>query len=175
MTNVHVTGGDRGDAVTATVDSFLANLPEMLGAMQDDPRCLVAVVDFEDGRYVQFWVTSDGVVFGEVVSNVNIGDAVALTSENEELLRSSGWQEPSTGHMPNWRFMAADRAELIQLVMMTRDAVVKVFRETRRRTVSMRTWAMGPPYDRSMKEHLIMGCVYCLESVHSKESRRHEE
>jgi len=38
------------------VGSFIANLPEMLGAMVLDPRCLVAVIEFEDVRYVQYLV-----------------------------------------------------------------------------------------------------------------------
>jgi hypothetical protein len=162
MTNVHETGYHK--AVTATVDSFLANLPEMLGAMKVDPRCLVAVVEFEDRRYVQFWVTSDGVVFGEVVSNLNIKSAVALTSEQEETLRALGWQDPSPRPKANWRYTANDVAELIELVAMTRDAVVHVLLETKDRTVSMRTWSMGPPYDRPMNEHLDRGCVYCQEA-----------
>jgi hypothetical protein len=174
MTNVHVTGERRRDAVTASVDSFLANLPEMLGAMKVDPRCLVAVIEFEDRRYVQFWVTSDGVVFGEVVSNVNIHRAVALTSEQEDMLRAIGWQEPLPRPKANWRYMAVDVAELIQLVAMTREAVVRVLLETKSRAVSMRTWSMGQPYDRPLKEHLVVGCVYCLESVHAKESCLHE-
>jgi hypothetical protein len=173
MTNVHVTGEHK--AVTATVDSFLANLPEMLGAMKVDPRCLVAVIEFEDRRYVQFWVTSDGVVFGEVVSNVNIKGAVSLTSEKEEMLRAIGWQEPLLHPKANWRYMARDVVELIELVAMTRDVVVRVLGESKNRTVSMRTWSMGPPYDRPFNEHVTVGCLYCPRAVHEKERRRHED
>ena len=53
-------------AVHSTVGSFIANLPEMLGAMVVDPRCLVAVIEFEDVRYVQYWVERDGAVIAEV-------------------------------------------------------------------------------------------------------------
>jgi len=67
----------------------------MLGAMVLDPRCLVAVIEFEDVRYVQYLVEPTGRVIAEVISNLKIGDAVALSSEDEERLRSAGWSEPS--------------------------------------------------------------------------------
>jgi hypothetical protein len=89
MGNVHVTGERNG--VTATVGSFISNLPELLGAMALDARCLVAIAEFGDGRYVQFWVEPDGTTSAEVVSNLNIGDAVALSREDEEALFEMGW------------------------------------------------------------------------------------
>jgi hypothetical protein len=171
MTTVHVTG--HRTEVTATVASFLANLPEMLGAMKVDPRCLVAVIEFEDGRYVQFWATNDGVVIGEVVSNLNINDAVALTSENEEMLRARGWREPSPGPRPNWRYEAHDVAELIELVTMTRDAVVHILLETRDRAISMRTWSMDP-HDRPTDDLLYEGRVCSQEALREIEGRLDE-
>jgi len=172
MTNVHVTG-ERTE-VTATVDSFLANLPEMLGAMKADRRCLVAVVEFEDGRYVQFWAARDGLLIGEVVSNLNIDDAVALTEEDEEMLRALGWQEPSPGATPNWRYEAHDVAELIELVTMTRDAVLHALLETRDRTISMRTWAMDSRHERSTDDLLYEGRVYYQEALLEIEGRINE-
>jgi hypothetical protein len=172
MTNVHVTG--HRNEVTATVDSFLANLPEMLGAMKVDSRCLVAVIEFEDGRYVQFWVTSDGVVIGEVVSNLNINEDVALTSDQEEMLRARGWEEPSPGPKPNWRYEAHDVAQLIDLVAMTRDAVLHVLLETRDRTISMRSWSMDPPHERPTDDLLYEGRVYYQEALLEIEGRLNE-
>jgi hypothetical protein len=168
MTTVHVTGFR--NEVSASVDSFLANLPELLGAMTIDPRCLVAVIEFEDGRYVQFRMTGERVVIGEVVSNLNIGDAVALTSEDEAMLRRGGWSEPSPGPHPNWRFEAHDVAGLIRLVTMVRDAVLDVLGETGRRTVSVRTWAMDPS-GRSTEEDLYEGRVYYQEALREIERR----
>jgi hypothetical protein len=176
MTNVHVTGGNKRDAVSSTVDSFLANLPEMLGSMKVDPRCLVAVIGFEDHRYVQFWVTSDGVVFGEVISNINIAHidgATLLTTEDEELLRAMGWREPAPTSKPNWRFAANDVAELIELVAKTRTVVLEVLRETRNRRVSIRTWSMGHPYNLPLSEHIDRGCSYCREAGRSSERDLH--
>ncbi len=169
MTSVHVTGY-RNEA-TASVDAFLANLPEMLGAMRADPRCLVAVVEFEDGRYVQFWATSDGEVIGEVVSNLNIGDAVALTSEDESMLRTRGWLEPSAGPRPNWRFEASDVAGLIDLVAMPHDAVVHVLGESGSRRVTLRTWVMGAPHDRTLDDLLLESRVYYQEALLEIEGR----
>jgi len=126
--------------VTSSVGSFIANLPEMLGAMVLDPRCLVAVIEFEDVRYVQYWVETHGAVIAEVISNLNIGDAVALSGEDEDTLRRAGWSEPSPGPRPNWRVEAHDAAGLMKIVSMTRDAVYDVLRERDSNAVSVRTW-----------------------------------
>jgi hypothetical protein len=135
---VHAGGHDV--RVSSNVGSFIANLPEMLGAMVVDPRCLIAVIEFEDVRYVQYWVTPEGAIAAEVVSNRNIGDAVALSPEDEERLRRSGWSEPSSSARPNWRFEAYDVAGLMQVVTMSRDAVYNVLGERDHRAVSVRIW-----------------------------------
>lgn len=138
MGTVHVGGHD--ERVISNVGSFIANLPEMLGAMATDPRCLVAVIEFEDVRYVQYWVQPEGAVIAEVVSNLNIGDALALDSEDEERLRAAGWSEPSPGPKPNWRYEANDIAGLMKIVSMSRDAVYNVLRERDTNPVSVRIW-----------------------------------
>lgn len=145
MGKVHVTGYE--NSVRSSVDSFVANLPEMLGAMAADPRCLVAIAEFEDERYVQFWVGADGDVISEVISNLNIGDAVALSDEDEQALRDLGWSEPSPGPNPNWRFESVGISELLVLVSMTRDAVYTVLRERPGNTVSLRSWEMPETSD----------------------------
>ncbi|HUZ42173.1 MAG TPA: hypothetical protein VMU68_12395 [Acidimicrobiales bacterium] len=132
--------GGYNERVTSNVGSFIANLPEMLGAMAVDPRCLVAVIEFEDVRYVQYWVESDGKVIAEVISNLNIGDAVALTFEDEEKLRRAGWSEPTPGPRPNWRFEANDITGLMKVVSMSRDAIYDVLLERDTNTVSVRMW-----------------------------------
>ncbi len=124
---MHVTGF--GNTVNSTVDSFIANLPEMLGSMAIDPRCLVAIAEFVDGRYVQFWVEPRGLVIAEVVSNLNIGDAVALSDDDEEVLARMGWSEPAPGPNPNWRYESRDVAGLMRIVLMTRHAILEVLRE----------------------------------------------
>ncbi len=132
--------GPRDEPVKSNVGSFVANLPEMLGAMAMDPRCLVAVIEFEDVRYVQYCVAPDGAVAAEVISNLNIGTAVALTPEDEEALRAAGWSEPSPGPRPNWHFEADDVAGLMRIVTMSRDAIYDVLRERDANPVSMRLW-----------------------------------
>jgi hypothetical protein len=112
----------------------------MLGAMVFDPHCLVAVIEFADVRYVQFWVEPDGAMIAEVISNLNIGDAVALSAEDEEKLRKAGWSEPSPGPRPNWRFECDGRRELLKVVSMTRDAVYDVLGERDSNPVSVRVW-----------------------------------
>jgi hypothetical protein len=140
MGRVQLTGYANG--VTASVASFVANLPEMLGSMAVDPRCLVAVAEFSDARYVQFWVEPDGEIIAEVISNLNIGDAVALTSEDEKTLREMGWNEPAPGPNPNWRVESRDVAGLMRIVAMTRLAIFEVLGERPRNVVRLRTWSM---------------------------------
>lgn len=135
---MHASGYDV--RVSSTVGSFTANLPEMLGAMVVDPRCLVAVIEFEDVRYVQYWVEPGGTVIAEVVSNLNVGDAVALSPDDEETLREAGWSEPALGPRPNWRYEADDVAGVMRIVTMSRDAVYDVLREVDANRVSVRIW-----------------------------------
>ena len=145
MAKVHLTGSKA--SVTTSVGSFVANLPELLGAMAVDPRCLVAIAEFGDGRYVQFWVKPDGTVISEVISNLNIGDAVALSEEDEVILREMGWSEPAPGPNPNWRFESSDVAGLISAVRMIRHAVYNVLDEASTNQVSIRTWSFPEPVD----------------------------
>jgi hypothetical protein len=128
--------------VQSTVASFLANLPEMLGAMARDPRCLVAVAEFEDVRYVQFWVEPDGEIIAEVISNLNIGDAVALSATDEELLRTMGWDEPSPGPNPNWRFEGRGPHSLMNAALLTSRAVFEVLKEKPTNVVTLKSWEM---------------------------------
>jgi hypothetical protein len=114
----------------------------MLGSMAVDPRCIVAVAEFSDARYVQFWVEPDGGVIAEVISNLNIGDAVALTSQDERTLRDMGWCEPAPGPNPNWRKESFDVAGLMHIVAMTSRVVFEVLGERPRNVVRLRTWSM---------------------------------
>ena len=163
MGKVHVTGS--ANAVASSVESFVANLPELLGAMAVDPRCLVAVCDFADGRYVQFWVQRDGTVISEVVSNINIGNAVALSESDEEELRAMGWVEPSPGPNPNWRFESSDVVGLIRSVEMIRRAVYEVLGERPANTVSTRTWSVNEPSDLTADELRIYSRVHFQEAL----------
>jgi hypothetical protein len=142
MAPVHLTG--YRNKVTSTVGSFVANMPELLGSMAVDPRCLVAVAEFSDVRYVQFWVEPGGTVIAEVISNLNIGDAVALTDEDEGALRAMGWCEPSPGPNPNWRYESHDVTGLIRIVSMTRRAIFEVLGERPSNLVHLQSWAMEP-------------------------------
>jgi hypothetical protein len=149
MGKVLLTGFD--NSVTSTVDSFIANLPEMLGSMAVDPRRLVAVAEFDDVRYVQFWVEPQDLVIAEVISNLNIKGARALTEHDEQCLRSMGWSEPVPGPNPNWRFESRDVVGLLTLVEMTRRAVFEVLGERRNGRVTLRTWAMERDADNQLR------------------------
>lgn len=131
----------------------MANLPEMLGAMAADPRYLVAIVDFADDRYVQFWVALDGAIIGEVISNVNSGDVRVLSVENENALRHFGWEEPSD-RSPNWRVQSHDVAGLVALVDMMRDVVFEVLGERSENPVWLQSWPVKDP-----AEMLLESCA----------------
>ena len=172
MGSVYVSGHDQ--PLESYVGSFVANLPEMLGAMAADPRCLVSIIEFADFRYVQFWVEPDGLIIAEVVSNLNIGDAVALSTEDEASLRRAGWSEPSPGPTPNWRYEASGIAGLGKIAALTRDVVYHVLRETDTNPVSVRTWEM-PRRERSSDELRERARVHYQATLRDIERRLDED
>lgn len=127
-------------SVVSNVDSFVANLPEILGSMFFNPRCVVAVAEFEDGRYVQFWASPTNLVIFEVVSNEHLCGEWAMSDHDEQQLRAAGWREPGSTSSPNWRFDAHDPGELARGVAMTRRAVLEVLGERPVNAVSFRSW-----------------------------------
>jgi hypothetical protein len=157
MALLHITGEHEAD--TSSVGSFLANLPEYLGAMIRDPRCLVAIASFSDERYVQFWVEPDGHVFAEVISNLNIGTAVALSSDDEEKLRAMGWLEPEQGTHPNWLLECEGLDDLLPVVMKTAAVITKVLGESLTNQVRVRSFEM-PPRHRSLNDERSHARVY---------------
>ncbi len=138
MGTLHVTGFD--GAVESNVGSFVTNLPELLGAMFVDSRAVVAVVEFADGRYVQFWAHPRDLLVFEVVSNELLGGERALSASGEQRLREAGWLEPRSTSSPNWRFDAHDEGELWRGVAMTRRAVIDVLQELSVNPVTFRSW-----------------------------------
>ena len=130
----------------STVGSLTANLPEMLGHFARDPQCLVAVVDFMDERYVQFWADTDGSVVIEVISNENIGSGRLLSIEDERQLRVAGWGMPSKESGPNWRVKASGNAELTRAILMAVSAIYCVLREKPNNIVKVRSWALSQSF-----------------------------
>ena len=63
------------DGRHTTVGALTGNLAELVGAMRHNASTLIAIAKFTDHRYTQIWADRDGVVIGEVISNLNIGDA----------------------------------------------------------------------------------------------------
>ncbi|HEY5438572.1 MAG TPA: hypothetical protein VIJ99_06705 [Acidimicrobiales bacterium] len=166
MGTVHVTG--RGKWVHSNVGSFVANLPEMLGAMAVDRRCIVAIAEFADVRYVQFWVDPDGQVVSEVISNRNIGNAVALTVDDECMLRDAGWVEPHD-RSPNWQFISHDVAGLMKAVIMTGSAIYEVLREEPCNGVWLQTWVVSGAPDSTTNVEREESRVFYQEALRSLE------
>jgi hypothetical protein len=138
MAYTTLTGDDNPE--TSTVGSFLGNLPEFLGALAVDPRTIIAICEFEDHRYVQFWLQSPEYFVAEVISNLNIGDAVALSPEDEAALLGMGWNPPEEDGRPNWYLDGHSVADLIEIIGLTARAVTEVLGETPERTITIRTF-----------------------------------
>lgn len=115
--------------VETTVNSFVGNLPELLAGMMRDPRILVAIADFEDFRYVQFWAEDDFIV-AEVISNINVPENNALTEEQEQQLRDAGWSdpEPESG-FPNWRRQESGAGAILSLALASADATTRILQQ----------------------------------------------
>ena len=115
--------------VAVSVRSFLGNLPELLAAMMLDPRVLVAIADYEDHRYVQFWVEGNFIV-AEVISNVNVVEGDALTKEQEAQLIAAGWSipDPKAGR-PNWHRQEWGLTAVVTLAKAAADASTRILRQ----------------------------------------------
>ena len=162
MGNIELTGYKNG--VTSTVQSFLTNMPELLGALATTGKNHIALAEFEDHRYVQFWSDSNGHVIGEVISNLNIGDSVALTPVAEEQLLQLGFSEPVEYLNPNWTFEASNVAELIELIKMMTQVITVVLGEAPSNPVVIQTWEMNIPENTCRDQYRAETRVYIEES-----------
>ena len=136
--SIQLTGYDQ--RVRSTVASLRANLAELIYAMLHDGRSLIALCEFSDRRYVQFWIQADGRLFGEVVSNLNIVAARKLGLRGEQRLRELGFREPISGPQPNWWFAATSNAQTLRLLHMMNAAIFEVLEEVPANSVSISTW-----------------------------------
>ncbi len=123
-----------------TVGSLTGNLIELLSAMRADGRSLIALAEFSDVRYVQFYVDDDGDVTGEVISNLNIGDAIALQPEDEDALRALGFNEPAYGPNPNWWIRTSTTEDFTAMTATMNAAIYNVLREAPSNVVTVSTW-----------------------------------
>ena len=105
---------------------MLANLPELLGAMMRERGRVLAVVDFPDFRYVQFW-SENGLLIGEVISNKNL-DVEAITAAQERQLQMAGWSEPDE-FSPNYYFTISSIAQVPQMMKMVTNAVLNILEQ----------------------------------------------
>ena len=121
---MYLTGSD--NPIEISLASLLANLPELLGAMMKEGSRTLAVIDFPDFRYVQFWAENE-MLIGEVISNENI-PVEALNAEQEHQLREAGWDEPGD-FSPNWSFTITNRAGLGQMIAMMNYAMLSILKQ----------------------------------------------
>jgi hypothetical protein len=138
MAHVQLTGHKRG--VESTVGSFIANLPELLGELLVDHRCIVVIAEFVDHRYVQFRLDSPTYFVGEVISNLNISDLRALSNSDEEKLERMGWNQPQEPGRPNWFRSGSSIGDLIEVIDLTRRAVYDVLEEKPSNVVLVKTF-----------------------------------
>ena len=118
-----------GEVELTTVGSLTGNLAELLFAMRHDGRALIALFDFSDDRYVQFWLQPGGRIVGEVVSNLNIGTSPPLSPWAEDRLLEIGFHEATPGPKPNWWFESGDVTGLRRFLTMMNTAIYDVLQE----------------------------------------------
>jgi len=81
----------------------------------------------DSSKYLQFMALENGIsVIGECVSNQFLDALHQFSPEQEDVLRSIGWNEPAPSQEPNWFFEAETHDELITLTEMTRRTVREV-------------------------------------------------
>ena len=138
MPQIRLTG--YGGVELTTVGSLTGNLAELLFAMRQDGRALVALFEFSDDRYVQFWLQPSGRIVGEVISNLNIGTSPPLSQWAEDRLLEIGFHEATPGPKPNWWFESGDVTGLRRFLAMMNTAIYDVLQERSSNSVSVRTW-----------------------------------
>ena len=148
-----------------TVGSLTGNLIELLSAMRDDGRSLIALAEFSDVRYVQFYVDGDGDVTGEVISNLNIGDAIALQPEDEDALRALGFNEPAYGPNPNWWIRAYTSEDFVTMAATMNAAIYNVLREEPNNVVTVSTWPASVSADMTSDEARALFRVHVEEGT----------
>jgi len=121
---IHLTGSE--NPIEMSLTSLLVNLPELLGAMMREGSRVLAVVDFPDYRYVQFWA-ENGLLIGEVISNENL-DVQAITCEQEDQLVAAGWNEPDA-FSPNYYSTVDSLAQIPALMNMMTQAILTILEQ----------------------------------------------
>jgi hypothetical protein len=106
---------------------FRAKPGRWVVTIEGDPyRC--ADCSDRNSKYLQFMALENGLsVIGECVSNEFLDAHHKFTSDQEDILRSIGWNEPKPSQEPNWFFEVGTDAELIALNDLTRRTVLEVF------------------------------------------------
>lgn len=109
---------------TTTLHALCSNIGELLAAFSTSPTAQVALCQFSDGRYVQFWAGSD-VAIGEVVSNRFLDDDVRLSEDQERTLLDAGWTGPDEDS-PNWHVVRRGERAHVAVACLTVDALTRV-------------------------------------------------
>lgn len=138
MTRIRLTGYENADITT--VGSLSGNLAELLFAMWQDDRALVALVTFDDDRYIQFLSRADGHVVGEVVSNLHLDSSSALAPWAQDKMRALGFVDPVPGCKPTWWFEATDTRTVAGLASMMDCAIFDVLEEKATNEAAVTTW-----------------------------------
>lgn len=142
--NIELTGYGAGRETT--VSSLTGNLVELLSAMRADGRTLITLAEFSDHRYIQVFVHDDGDVIGEVISNLNIQDMIAVEPWAEEKLRQIGFNEPAYGPNPNWWVRASTDEGYATLVTQMNAAIYDALGEQPGNVVTVSTWDVDVPF-----------------------------
>ena len=124
------------EPVQCTLESFLANMPEMLGAFFGHEEPLAVIVDLREGLFLQFWIEKEMVIV-EVASNFYFADAGMLRSDQELALQGAGWSAPQGKNLPNWRLEKYGLAGLREVTQRSLDALLHILVEEPRTSTSI--------------------------------------
>ena len=168
MRNIGLTGSARGRITT--VGSLTGNLVELMLNMLQDGRTFVIIAEFTDHRYVQLLVQSNGILIGEVISNLNTHGKVALSPGDEEELRSIGFCEPEPVINPNWWYEASDNGTFTRLARMMNVAIYLGLKESPENLVTVRTWEADVSERSNLEDFRISRRVYVGELLAKAET-----
>ena len=102
-------------------------------------------------------------VFAEVISNLNIGDQVALSPTDEEALGRLGFDEPLAGASPNWSFHVDDGPGFVRLMGVMNRVIYQVLREVAGNAVEVRSWPAEVPSGMDTSDYRTLKRIYVEE------------
>jgi hypothetical protein len=106
------------------VRALCTNISELLAAFSTSPVPQMAVCQFDEDRYVQFWATAKTAI-SEVVSNQFLSEGSRWSVAQESSLVDAGWREPDDSS-PNWHIVRCGPSAHVKVAELTVQAIVHI-------------------------------------------------